>query len=88
LESHANDAVVMVHVLNGWCHDLHRHKPQASLAAVGIDASSAVARARERSRSRVGRKRARSEAGRDAEAMDVDGTTPAPKKRIHSSKSR
>ena len=63
---------------------------QASLEAMGMDSSLAVARAR--SRSRVGRKRERSEG---PAAMEVDGAPvegdvimEPPKKRIHSSKSR
>ncbi|KAJ9522851.1 hypothetical protein QJQ45_023631, partial [Haematococcus lacustris] len=60
---------------------------KASLGAMGIDTSQAVARVRSESR---GRKRARSAAGGGdaAGGDDVEMSDATPKKRVHSSKSR
>ena len=53
-----------------------------------MDASAAVERVRSRSVSRMGRKRTRSEAPRDMEVDGEEDGSQAPKKRVHSSKSR
>lgn len=72
-------------------HDAAMKKTTAnmkkSLGAMGLDTTDAVHRARERSQSR-GRKRERSVAAAEG-GEDVEmGEAGAPKKRLHSSKSR